>query len=53
MVATSQEIRRGAVYVLLVEVLAQQKNAAFLNPVGEKLCLTFLSLGRRLGEGIL
>lgn len=52
MVATSQEIRRGAVYVLRVEALAQQKNPAFLNPPG-KLCLAFMCQGRGLGEGIL
>lgn len=51
MAASSQEIRRGAVYVLHVEALMQQKNPAFLNPP-VKLSLTFIFQGRELGEGI-
>lgn len=52
MVATSQEIRRGAVYVPCVEVLAQQKNPLFLIH-REKLCFAFISQDGGLGEGIL
>lgn len=53
MVATSQEIRRGAVYVLHVEALAQQKKIPLFLIRREKLCLAFISQGGGPGEGIL